>query len=165
MLMLPMLVAAVVACDNGTASRAPYEGVPEGTPPNLGSTVPDPKEQVATLPAGEMPDYVKTADAVVQTLYKGAVDQFDAYSHIPCYCGCAIYTTAHKNLAECFIKEKKADGTLVFTDHSLTCSQCQQGAQMTLDGLAQGTPLKDVRQAIFDELSYTGIWTDTPPVP
>jgi hypothetical protein len=36
---------------------------------------------------------------------------------------------------------------------------------MTLAGLSEGKALKDVRADIFKALSYTGLWTDTPPVP
>jgi hypothetical protein len=36
---------------------------------------------------------------------------------------------------------------------------------MTLAGLAESKPLKEIRADIFKALSYTGIWTDTPPVP
>ena len=58
-----------------------------------------------------------------------------------------------------------ANGEVTFTDHSTTCDQCQTAAQMTIDGIAAGTPLRDIRTAVFDKLSYTGIWTDTDPVP
>jgi hypothetical protein len=171
MLLLPLLAAIIVACDNGSgaAARAPYEGIPEGRPRGLGGSVPDPAEVLETKPAGQMPEFLsKLSGKQLETttaLYQGAVDHYDAYEHIPCYCGCAIYESAHKNLRECYIAEKTAGGELVFTDHSITCSLCQEGAKMTLEGIAQGTPLKDVRASIFEKLNYTEIWTDTDPVP
>jgi hypothetical protein len=182
MLLLPVLVAAIVACDSGSGSNgptavatnppvaaAPYANSPEGKPPGLNAPVPDPKEVIETKPAGQLPDFISQLQGKALTkttaLYQGALDNYDAYSHVPCYCGCAIYTTAHKSLGECFIKQKTADGQVAFTDHSLTCDLCQTAAQMTLDGLAQHTPLADVRAGIFKKLSYTGIWTDTPPAP
>ena len=66
--------------------------------------------------------------------------------------------------ADCFISSKSDTGEITFTDHSLSCDICQGVAQSTLDGLAQNTPLKDIRANIFKKFSYTGIWTDTPPV-
>lgn len=172
MLLLPMLVAIVVACgDNagGQTARAPYADVPEGKPAALGQPVPDPKEVVETKAAGQLPDFISKLtgkDLERATIYyKGAMEHYDSYKHIPCYCGCAIYTTKHMNLSECYIKEKMSDGSMVFTDHSVTCSLCQEGAKMTLEGLAQNTPLKDIRANIFTKLNYTQIWTDTPPVP
>lgn len=180
MLLLPLLVAAVVACDTGTgtapantpttAAVEPYANSPEGKPPlfKAGQSIPDPKEALETKPAGQLPDFISQADpnfrTKVTTLYQGAMDHYDAYGHVPCYCGCAIYATPHMSLAECFIKNKADNGDLTFTDHSLTCDLCQTAAQMTVDGLAQNTPLKDLRSAIFAKLKYTRIWTDTPPV-
>ena len=94
--------------------------------------------------------------------YQGAVDHYADYSHIPCFCGCAAYMHAHMSLAECYIKQKNADGTVVFTDHSMSCDICQGVAASTLDGLAKNTPLTQVRADIFKQFSYTQIWTDTP---
>ena len=167
MLLVPVVVAALVSCSNqNPAARAPYEGLPEGKPPGLGNPVPDPKEEVQVKPPGQLPDFLNKLEGAARerttALYQGAVDHYDAYSHIPCYCGCALYTTAHDSLAACYIKEQKPNGELVFTDHSLTCDLCQQAAQMTLDGLAQGKSLKDIRAEVHEKLKYTGIWTDTP---
>jgi hypothetical protein len=170
MLLLPVIAFIIVSCgDSTSAPRAAYAGTIEGKPPGLGAPVPDPKEVVETRPADALPQFVDSmtgpAHDRLMVQYKGAVDHYDAYSHIPCYCGCAAYTTAHTSLAQCFVKEKPADGQVVFTDHSTSCDLCQQAAQMTLDGIAQSKPLQDVRADIFQKLKYTGIWTDTPPVP
>lgn len=185
MLFVPILIAGIVACDNGSgngsanppaaaptaASQAPasggaYAGLPEGKPPVMGAPVPDPAEQLNTEPSGQMPAFLSQAgaqQAKISALYQGAVTNYDAYSHVPCYCGCAIYTTPHKSLAECYIKQMNADGSVVFTDHSMSCDICQGVAQMTVDGLAAKTPLKDIRAAVYNKFKYTQIWTDTPP--
>ena len=169
-LLVPVLVV-LVACNGNTpgqgqARRAPYEGVPEGKPPGLGNPVPDPREELQTRPAGQLPDFLSKLDGAARertaTLYQGAATHYDAFSHIPCYCGCALYATAHTSLADCFIKEVRSDGQIVFTDHSLTCDLCQQAAQMTVDGLAQGKAVRDIRAEVHAKLNYTGIWTDTP---
>jgi hypothetical protein len=168
MMLLPLIVAIIVACgDSGAATQAargPYEGIPEGTPRGLGSSVPDPPEKVETVAAGQLPQFLSSLtgkDLTITTaLYQGAMDHMSDFEHIPCYCGCAIYAHPHDSLRACFIKEKSADGQLVFTDHSTSCSL----SQMTIDGLAQKTPLKEVRANIFSKLKYTEIWTDTDPV-
>lgn len=173
MLLLPLLVVMVVACGDagsgGSAQRAPYADIPEGKPSGSTRPVPDPKEVVETKPVGELPSFVMNMAAgpirdKTEALYKGAVEHYDDYSHIPCYCGCAVYMTHHTSLASCFLKEKPGEQA-TFTDHSTTCDLCQEAAQMTVDGVAKGTPLKDIRAAVFTKLKYTGIWTDTPPVP
>ena len=182
MLLLPVIVAAIVASDTNpgpnetltkptpavgpSTSAKPYANSPEGKPPGLSALIPDPKEALETKPAGQLPDFISQVDAPlrdkVTPYYKGAVDNYDAYSHIPCFCGCAIYTHPHHSLAECYIKSKDANGNLTFTDHSSTCDLCQAAAQMTVQGLAQNTPVKDIRAAVFQKLKYTDIWTDTP---
>ena len=187
MLLLPLLVTAVIACDGGGASGGQgtplpavtegagggdtrYANSPEGRPKYLpANPVPDPPEALETKPAGQLPDFLAKATGSnkdkIAASYKGAVDHYDQYKYIPCYCGCAIYTTPHDSLATCYIKDRAADGSITFTDHSLTCNQCQQGAEMTLAGIAKGQPLKETRADIFKALNYTGLWTDTPPVP
>jgi hypothetical protein len=170
MLIMPLLVVAIAACDSGAqSSRTPYQDSPEGKPPGLGAPVPDPKEVTETKPTGQMPDFLSNVtgpahDRLV-ALYTGAVNHYDAYSHIPCYCGCAIYTTSHMSLAQCYVKSMSSDGSVLFTDHSTSCDICQGVAQQTLDGIAASTPLKDVRADVFKNFKYTGIWTDTSPVP
>ena len=183
MLLLPVIVGALIACDNGAGgtqqgggsqpanpmARAPYEGIPEGKPKGLNGSVPDPKEVLETKPAGQLPNFLQDvlgpSKQAVTTLYQGAMEHYDEFGYIPCYCGCAIYEHPHHDLGECFIKSMSADGSVEFTDHSTTCSQCQEAAQITIDGLAKGTGLKDIRAAVFNKLSYTQIWTDTPAVP
>lgn len=183
MLILPVLVVAIVACDNGgnsgnsgssgssstTTSAQPYANAPEGKPPALGKPVPDPATRLETKPASELPSFLSEAGPTLQdkitNQYKGAVANYDAYSHIPCYCGCAVYEHAHMSLAECFIQKKNDDGTVTFTDHSMSCDICQGIAQMTIDGIAANKPVKDIRTEVFNKYKYTQIWTDTPPAP
>lgn len=183
MLLLPMLIA-VVACDTSSTSTspainptattaaqkaAPYANSPEGKPKASLASVPDPVEAKDTKPAGQLPAFLSQETdpkqkAKLTALYQGAMDHYDAYSHVPCYCGCAVYTHPHMSSADCFISSKNANGEMTFTDHSMTCDICQGVAQATLDGLAQNTPLKQIRADIFKKFSYTGIWDDTPPV-
>jgi hypothetical protein len=174
MLLLPVIVGALIACDNGSGgtqqvARAPYEGIPEGKPKGLSGSVPNPKEVLETTAAGQLPNFLQDMlgpnKAAVTALYQGAMQHYDEFGYIPCYCGCAVYEQPHQDLGECFIKSMSADGSAEFTDHSTTCSQCQEAAEMTIEGLGTGTPLKDIRAAVFNKLNYTQIWTDTPPVP
>lgn len=168
MLLVPVIGFAIASCgDSGT--REPYAGIPEGKPPGLSAPVPDPKEVLETKPQGALPDFLAKltgpARERVTGLYQGAVDHFQAFGYIPCYCGCAIYTTPHHSLADCYVKSVAQDGTATFTDHSTSCSICDGVAKTTLAGIAANKPLKDIRTQVFNEYNYTGIWTDTPPIP
>jgi Protein of unknown function with PCYCGC motif len=168
MLLVPVIGFAIASCgDSGT--REPYAGIPEGKPPGLGAPVPDPKEVLETKSKGALPDFLANLTGPkkdrVTGLYQGALDHYDAYGHIPCYCGCAIYTTPHNSLAQCFIKDIAQDGSATFTDHSTSCDICEGIAQLTVEGIAVNKPLKDIRTEVFNKYDYTGIWTDTPPIP
>src|SRR5438270_6616457 len=93
MLLLPLVLLAVVACDTGgTASgppntptaTIPYANVPEGKPPGLSAPVPDPKEATETKPAGQLPDFLSQAPAALRDKivadYTGAMQHYDVYS-------------------------------------------------------------------------------------
>src|SRR5437773_11805118 len=80
MLLLPLILAAVVACDTTSTSNAPtatpappassakpYANSPEGKPLNLGGAVPDPVEATEIKPAGQLPDLLPKADNVSKT--------------------------------------------------------------------------------------------------
>ena len=127
--------------------------------------VPDPPEQVETT-TGALPSFLngKNVSAKVPALYQGALDKSEIYNQFPCYCGCAIYETSHTSLLSCYIKDKAADGSVTWTDHSTSCDICTGVAQMILDGTAQGTPLAQIREQVHAKYKYTGVWTDTPPV-
>lgn len=169
MLIVPVIGFAIASCDSGPDGGAPYANSPEGKPVNLGAPVPDPKEVIETRAQGGLPEFLNKLTGPskerIPALYQGAVEHYDEFSSIPCYCGCALYATAHESLASCFIKDKATDGTVTFTDHSTSCDICEGIAKLTLEGVAASKSLKDIRAQVFEEYKYTGIWTDTPPVP
>ena len=73
-------------------------------------------DQVQTLPAGQLPEFAKTAD--VERLYRYAVEHGDELQYMPCFCGC--FRFGHKSNRDCYIKASKDDGTLTFTSHAVT---------------------------------------------
>jgi hypothetical protein len=168
MLLVPVIGFAIASCGD-SGPREPYAGIPEGKPPGLSAPVPDPREVLETKPKDVLPDFLANLASPkrerVTGLYKGAIDHHEAFGHIPCYCGCAAYATPHDSLAACFVKEMAQDGSVTFTDHSTSCDICEGIAQMTMEGIAASKPLKEIRTEVFNKYKYTGIWTDTPPIP
>src|SRR4051812_37778383 len=159
-LALPLLFVLILsACgDTGAATPAAVRVHVTATPARF---VPDPPEKTQTTAKGQLPTTLLASagsDARIQALYQGALDHPDVYSKIPCYCGCAIYQHPHTSLLSCFIQTTAADGSITWTDHSTSCDICTGVAQMTMDNIAKGTPLAQIRDLVHAKFKYTGVW-------
>jgi hypothetical protein len=170
-LALPLMLAFLIsACDTGgggssaTPTTAAAARVHVTTTPAPNRIVPDPVEKAETTAAKTLPSFATAAGPAIQALYQGAMDHPDAYSVIPCYCGCAMYQHAHMILMNCFFTSTAADGSITWTDHSMNCDICTGIAEMTVAGVQANTPLVQLRQAVHDKFKYTNVWTDTPPI-
>ena len=171
-LALPLLIAVVIAgCGDGAGSGA--AGQPAGVAVvHVTATVapsqrvPDPKEVVETVAAGVTPQFLLTTkydkDKAIAR-YAFAAAHPNDLAGIPCFCGCALYEHAHTSLQSCYMKSVGADGKITFTDHSVTCDICTGEVDMMM-AAAPGTPLTALRAQIEKKYSYTGVWTDTPPI-
>jgi hypothetical protein len=62
-------------------------------------------------PEGALPEQLRKAPPNVQEAYRFAIANRDVLRQIPCYCGCGA---EHQSSVECYIKEVKADGSIVF---------------------------------------------------
>lgn len=72
---------------------------------------------VSTLPAA-----MQNAPAVVREAYQFALANPDTLSKIPCYCGCGAGhsgETPHKSVKDCFVREVKLDGTVIWDEMGL----------------------------------------------
>ena len=131
-----MLAFLISACDSGgsgaAATPTTAARVHVTTTPAPNRIVPDPVEKSETTAAKTLPSFVTSAGPAIQALYQGAMDHPDAYSVIPCYCGCAMYPHAHMSLMNCFITNTAADGSITWTDHSMNCDICTGIAEMTV---------------------------------
>jgi hypothetical protein len=166
-LVLPLLIAAVIAgCGDqptsGTGSSAVVHVTATVAP---SQRVPDPQEVVETAATGVTPQFLVNTKfdkdkSIVR--YAFAAAHKDDLAQIPCFCGCALYEHAHTSLQSCYMKMVNADGSIVYTDHSVTCDTCTGEVDMMMK--LAGTPLKEIRAQIEKKYNYTGVWTDTPPI-
>jgi hypothetical protein len=167
-LAMPLLMAFLIsACDSsggGAATPTTQARVHVTTTPAPNRIVPDPVEKAETTAAKTLPSFATAANPAIQALYQGAMDHPDAYSVIPCYCGCAMYEHPHMSLMSCFISSTAADGSITWTDHSMNCDICTGIAEMTVAGVQANTPLAQLREAVHAKFKYTNVWTDTPPI-
>ena len=66
-------------------------------------------------PEVKYPEFVQSAVPQVKEAYTFAVEHPEVLSYIPCYCGCS--EQGHSSNEECFVAERRSDGTVVFDQH------------------------------------------------
>ncbi|MFJ7735402.1 PCYCGC motif-containing (lipo)protein [Lysinibacillus sp. NPDC097287] len=116
--------------------------------------------QEETASAEVLPSFLDSQDENIRLIYQIAGQSTEILEWIPCYCGCGE-SVGHKSNLNCFIQEKREDGTIVWDDHGTRCLACLeialQSAKMHKDGMS----LKEIRNAI-DEAYKEGYAEPTP---
>ena len=79
---------------------------------------------VADEPNGDLarvvwPDFVERAGGDVKRLYEFQVVNGDLMRYMPCFCGCGR-TDGHKSNRDCYVREVKPDGSVIFDDMAPT---------------------------------------------
>lgn len=72
----------------------------------------------ALAPESVLPTAVRRAPLNVQQAYRFATANRDTLRWIPCFCSCGV--EGHTSNADCYIKDVKPDGSVVFDFMSLT---------------------------------------------
>jgi hypothetical protein len=137
-------------------------------------TAPQLNEHQHQLPNGDLqettaglttlPTFLNNLDPQIKHSYEVASQHLDLLTWIPCYCGCGK-SAGHKNNANCFIKEVKQDGSVVWDDHGTRCSTCMNIAVTSAKLKGQGKSIKEIR-SIIDNQYKEGYAQPTPtPMP
>jgi hypothetical protein len=101
-----------------------------------------------------MPKEVQDAPARVRSAYQFAAANPDALKNVPCYCGCGA--VGHTSNLSCYVKERKADGQIVFDSHALGCSLCVDISQDVMRMTGEGKSPQDIHAAILTAYSKFG---------
>ncbi|MGE7942946.1 PCYCGC motif-containing (lipo)protein [Lysinibacillus xylanilyticus] len=103
--------------------------------------------QEETASADVLPSFLNNQTENIRLVYQIAGQSTEILEWMPCYCGCGD-SVGHKSNLNCFIQEKREDGTIVWDDHGTRCNVCLeiavQSAKMHKDGMS----LKEIRQTI-----------------
>ncbi len=67
-------------------------------------------------PESALPDFVRSAPPQVKEAYRFAIANPDVLDDFPCYCGCG--QMGHESNLDCYIREIRPDGSLVFENHA-----------------------------------------------
>lgn len=94
-----------------------------------------------------LPTFLNQVDPAISFAYQVAANHQNVLEYIPCYCGCGE-SEGHINNLDCFIKEVKPDGSIVWDVHAVTCGNCQEIAKESAILKNQGKGLKEIRQFI-----------------
>lgn len=93
------------------------------------------------VPKGRSPRPIEQ----VRAAYAFAARRGDVLQYMPCYCGCE--KQGHKSDESCFVKGKTAAGLPQWDSMGITCDICLSVAHETMQMLAQGKPLIEIRKA------------------
>lgn len=70
-----------------------------------------------------LPSFLSGNDAQIKKIYAVAGQHAELLQWIPCYCGCGE-SVGHKSNKNCFIREIKKNGEVVWDSHATTCVNC-----------------------------------------
>ncbi|OXM14006.1 PCYCGC motif-containing (lipo)protein [Paenibacillus herberti] len=106
--------------------------------------------QEETASASELPKFLDNQPEQVRIIYTATAKATDLLSQMPCYCGC-MKNVGHKSNLNCFIKEVRKEGTILWDDHATRCGVCLQIAAESISMKVEGKSDEDIRKSI-DEM-------------
>ncbi len=120
--------------------------------------------QETTASTQELPAFLDDKDETMQIIYQAAAENSDLLQWIPCYCGCAE-SADHQHNGNCFYKEIRPDGVVVWDDHGTRCNACLETAAYSVMMKQEGKNLLEIRNWI-DQNYKEGYAPPTPtPMP
>lgn len=107
-----------------------------------------------------LPSFLSDVDPQIQDIYTIAGQHAELLEFIPCYCGCGE-SVGHKSNKNCFIREIKETGEVVWDSHAVTCVNCLEIALESAKMKQDGKPDIEIRNTI-DEKYREGYAKPTP---
>lgn len=105
--------------------------------------------QEVTASADVLPTFLEDKQENIRLVYQIAGQSTEILEWMPCYCGCGE-SAGHKSNLNCFIQEKREDGSIVWDDHGTRCLVCLEIAVQSAQLHKEGKSLKEIRQFIDD---------------
>ncbi len=140
-----------------------------GPPP--APPAPPPEERTPTPPAdAAMPPLQLQANLiprdpeVIRDVYLFAARHPEVLEYVPCFCGCE--TRGHRRNADCFVRERNADGTVrQWEEHGMACIACVDVGRTAMQMYASGARVTDIRDEIEQMYAGSPLHTPTPAPP
>jgi len=144
----------------GSSQKDAHTGQPDHT--SHQTHAPNGDLQELTASVDKLPHFLDNLDPRIADVYKIAGANRDLLKSIPCYCGCGE-SAGHQHNGNCFIKEEKADGSIVWDDHGTRCGVCMEIAVVAAKMKQEGKSVKEVRQ--FIDNTYADGYAEPTPTP
>ncbi|EKS7869101.1 hypothetical protein COD78_14790 [Bacillus cereus] len=120
--------------------------------------------QEKTKGVDTLPTFLDKLDPQMKDIYTVAGQNAELLDWIPCYCGCGE-SVGHKNNKNCFIREIKKNGEVVWDSHATTCVNCLEIAVESASMKQKGKSTLEIRNYI-DNKYKEGYGKPTPtPMP
>lgn len=103
--------------------------------------------QETTASITKLPSFLDKQRPEIKQAYQIAASTIDVLQWIPCYCGCGE-SANHLSNKNCFIKEVKQDGSVVWDDHGTRCGVCMETAVTAARMKQDGKTNKEIRQYV-----------------
>lgn len=113
-----------------------------------------------TTSVNELPTFLNNQSDTIKTIYQASAASKELLEKIPCYCGCGD-SVGHKNNYDCFIRENKKNGRIVWDSHGVNCDVCLEIAAQSITDYHNGKSIKEIRKEI-DEKYKEGYAKPTP---
>ncbi len=115
--------------------------------------------QETTASLTQLPSFLDNAAPEIKEVYKLSAANQDLLKTMPCYCGCGE-SAGHQHNGNCFIKEVKEDGTVVWDDHGTRCNVCMEITVYSVKLKQEGKTPLEIRSFI-DQTYKEGYATPT----
>ena len=106
---------------------------------------------------GTLPGFLKDYTDHTSELYAAVADYAALLKTIDCYCGCMRADNPHDSLYRCYVAETRADGSVVWTDHSANCGICKMELEDVIKLSKQGLSDDEIREAVEAKYKPAGL--------
>lgn len=103
-----------------------------------------------TSSMNELPTFLNGQTDTIKSIYKASAASKELLEKIPCYCGCGK-SVGHKNNYDCFVRENKKNGGIVWDSHGLNCDVCLEIAAQSITDYHNGKSIKEIRKEIYQK--------------
>jgi hypothetical protein len=117
------------------------------------------KDAYTLAPISQLPDFLEGQSTYIREAYRFAITNEDVLENYPCYCGCVKMN--HTSNAQCYVKEVRFGGEIVFDEHAVNCGVCVDTTHDVMRMMNEGRSTLEIREYIDATYGSVGPGTNT----